>query len=110
LKKLGTDLNNEFSAEESPMPEKHLRKYSTSLSIREMQIKITVGLYFMAWLSLKAQVTVHDGEDVEQGKHLLIVDGCANSYTHYEINILIVHKIGNQSTSRISYTFIFIKL
>jgi len=39
IKKWGTELNKEFTAEEYRMAEKHLKKCSTSLVIREMQIK-----------------------------------------------------------------------
>ena len=42
MKKWGTELNREFSIEESKMAERHLRKFSTSLAIREMQIKTTL--------------------------------------------------------------------
>jgi hypothetical protein len=45
FKKWGTELNKEFSTEEYRMAEKHLKKCSTSLVIREMQIKTTLRFY-----------------------------------------------------------------
>ena len=43
---MGTELNKEFSTEDSLMTEKNLKKSSTSLVIREMQIKTTLRLHF----------------------------------------------------------------
>ncbi|EGV96793.1 Poly [ADP-ribose] polymerase 8 [Cricetulus griseus] len=42
IKKWGTELNRQFSIEESKMAERHIRKCSTSLAVREMQIKTTL--------------------------------------------------------------------
>jgi hypothetical protein len=44
-KKWASELNKEFSPEEYRMAEKHLKKYSTSLIIRKMQIKMTLRFY-----------------------------------------------------------------
>jgi hypothetical protein len=45
IKKWVSELNNEFLPEEYQMAEKHLKNCSTSLIIREMQIKTTLRLY-----------------------------------------------------------------
>ena len=45
IKKWGTELITNFSFEEYLMAEKHLNKCSTSLVIREMQIKTTLRFH-----------------------------------------------------------------
>jgi hypothetical protein len=45
IKKWRTELNREFSTEETRITEKHLKKCSTSLVIREMQIKTTLSFH-----------------------------------------------------------------
>jgi hypothetical protein len=45
IKKWGSELNKEFSPEKYLMAEKHLKKCSASLIIREMQIKTTLRFH-----------------------------------------------------------------
>jgi hypothetical protein len=50
---LGTEQNKEFSTEEYQMPEKLLKESSTSLVIREMQIKTTLRFHLIPFRMVK---------------------------------------------------------
>jgi hypothetical protein len=70
-KNWGTELNREFSREESQMAKKHFKKCSPSLHIREIQIKMTLRFHLIPirMANFKTQRTKHAGQDVENGKH-----------------------------------------
>ena len=60
------DLNKEFSPEKIQMAEKHLKKCSLSLVIREIQIKTTLRFHFTPVRMAKVK---NSGDKWERGNH-----------------------------------------
>ena len=84
IKKWAEDLDRHISKEDTLMAKKHMKRCSTPLIIREMQIKTTIRyhLTYIRMAIIKNLQTVSTGEGMKKREPSCTVDGNINWYSH----------------------------
>jgi hypothetical protein len=79
MKKWAHELQREFSKEQVHVASKYMKKYSTSIAMKEMQIKTTLRFHLSPGrMAIFKAITTNAGKVVAKQEPLFTVGGNAN--------------------------------